>query len=127
MLQHPAVLIADDDDIFLTITESMVKMLGLPVMKARDGLEAITIFQEHAAEIRCVVLDIHMPRMNGIKTFRQLRKIGTNVQVIIASGYLTDSNREQLDPLQPAGYLKKPVSHRDLSELLTRCMAETGQ
>ncbi len=124
MSQITTVLIVDDDDVFLKITESMVKMLGYPVMTAGDGVEAIEIFKKHAYEIGCVVLDIHMPRMNGIETLQNLREIRENVQVLIASGYLIETNLAQLTPLQPAGYLKKPVSFDTFSEILKKCLED---
>ena len=127
MPRHPAVLIVDDDDIFVSVTESMIKMIGLPVMKAHDGLEALSIFQKHSDAIGCVMLDIQMPRMNGITAFQHLKKLRGNVQVIIASGYLDDTNRKKLAPLHPAGYLKKPISYHDLSDLLTKCMQQAAQ
>jgi len=124
MSQLPAVLIVDDDDVFLSVVESMVRMLGFPVLTACDGIEAITIFQEHANNIGCVVLDIQMPRMNGIMTFQHLREMRENIQVIIASGYLDDANLAQLGPLQPAGYLQKPVFFQAFSELLKKCLRD---
>jgi two-component system, cell cycle sensor histidine kinase and response regulator CckA len=124
--QRPAVLIADDEDIYLVITESMVKNLGLPVMTAHDGAEALAIFQEHPDEIGCVILDIQMPRMDGIATFRGLKKIRDNVLVIIASGYLDMANIEQLDRLHPIGYLEKPFTYQSISDLLRRYLP-TGE
>jgi CheY-like chemotaxis protein len=123
MSQLPAVLIADDDDVFLTVIESMVQMLGYPVLTAHDGIEAITVFKKHAKDIGCVMLDIQMPRMNGVVTLRHLREMGENVPVIIASGYLDDTNLKQLEALNPAGYLQKPVFFQALSGLLTKCLA----
>lgn len=125
MPNSPAILIVDDDDVFLTVVESMLQMLGLPVMKAHDGIEAITIFKEHVNDIGCVILDIHMPRMDGIETFRYLKEIRENVQVIIISGYLDEANLAQLNPLHPAGNLQKPVSFQTLSDLLMKCLPNT--
>jgi CheY-like chemotaxis protein len=122
MAKFPAILIVDDDDVFLTVVESMIQVLGLPVMKAHDGIEAITIFKKHANDIGCVVLDIHMPRMNGVETFRHLREMRENVQVIIVSGYLDEANLAQINPLHPTGNLQKPVSFQTLSDLLTKCL-----
>ncbi len=124
MSQTSMVLVVDDDDIFLNITEMMLRKLGLDVMTAHDGIEAISVFQEHAENIDCVVLDLQMPRMNGINVFRHLRNMRENIHVIIASGYLDRANLQQLDPLQPAGYLKKPVSYLALSDLLTKCLPD---
>jgi CheY-like chemotaxis protein len=122
MANYPAILIVDDDDVFLTVVESMIQMIGLPVMKAHDGIEAITIFKEHANDIGCVVLDIHMPRMNGIEAFRYMREVRENIQVIIVSGYLDEANLAQINPLHPTGNLQKPVSFQTLSDLLKKCL-----
>lgn len=124
MAQHPAVLIADDDDIFLTITGVMVNTHGLPVMKARDGIEAVDLYRAHADNIACVMLDIHMPHMDGIMAFRHLRKLRKDLPVIIASGDLTDSTLKQLASLSPVGYLKKPFSHQALADMLTECLGQ---
>ena len=121
MSQRAAVLIVDDDNIFLTITASMVKKMGFQTMTAHDGIEAIAVFQKHADEIGCVILDIQMPQMNGIAAFQQLRNIRGDIQVIIASGYLDKTNLEQLALLHPVGYLKKPIAYQTLSDTLTEC------
>ena len=127
MSQQRMVLIVDDEDICLSITSKMVEKIGLPVMTARDGIEALEIYQQHGHEIGCVLLDIQMPRMNGIETFRRLKSICGNVQVIIASGYLYTANQSLIEPLKPAGYLKKPITFDDLSVMVTKCLQAAGQ
>jgi CheY-like chemotaxis protein len=120
MPQRLVVLIVDDEEICLTIVSEMVKKFGLPTLTARDGLEAVEIFQQHRHEIGCILMDLQMPRMDGIECCRQIRKLDGKVQVVIVSGYLNDTYYELLLPLNPAGYLKKPVSFSDLSKLLLR-------
>ncbi len=122
MLERP-VLIVDDEEICLTIMSEMVKRAGLPVILARDGLEAVEVFERHGAEICCILLDLQMPRMNGIDAFRHIRKCGENVPVIITSGFLTEKNMELIEPLNPAGYLNKPVSYKDLLAFLKKIAA----
>jgi len=117
------VLIVDDEEICLTITSEMVKKIGLPVMLARDGVEAVEIFAQHGADIGCVLLDLQMPRMTGIDVLRHIRKLDEKMPVIITSGYLTGTNLELLGPLNPAGYLNKPVSFEDLLAFLKRITA----
>lgn len=118
-----SVLIVDDEEICLTITSEMIKKIGLPAMLARDGLEAVEIFKRHGTGILCVLLDLQMPRMNGIDAFRHIRKQDEKMPVIITSGYLTETNLRLLQPLNPAGYLNKPVSFEDLFTFLRRITA----
>lgn len=118
MVQQPVVLVVDDEEICLTIASEMVKKIGLPVMMARDGLEAVEIFEQHGHQICGVLMDLQMPRMNGIDAFRRIREMDESIPVVITSGYLNGSNLELLAPLNPAGYLNKPVSFHSLAELL---------
>lgn len=122
MPQRPAVLIVDDDRIYLTIAEAMVKRMGYPVMVAGDGKEAISLYEKHADDIGCVLLDIQMPRMNGIAVLEHLRKIREDARVIIVSGYINLANRERLDPLHPLEYLNKPVEYQTLMGILGKYM-----
>lgn len=122
MSQQRTVLIVDDEEICLSITSSMVQKMGLPVITARDGIEALEIYKHQGHEIGCVLMDIQMPRMNGIEAFGRLRGICGDVQVVIASGFLNDTNQRLLDPLKPMGYLKKPISYNDLADMIAKCL-----
>jgi len=67
-----------------------------------------------------------MPKMNGISAFHRIRKLHEHVLVIIVSGGLDDARREQLAPLRPTSYLRKPVTFDVLSEVLKSSLARGG-
>lgn len=123
MPQQPVVLIVDDEEICLTIASEMVKKIGLPVLMARDGIEAVELFEQHSRQIGCVLMDLQMPRMNGIDACRRIRAMDETMPVIITSGYLNGTYLDLLKPLHPAGYLTKPVSFKDLAEFLKLLLA----
>ena len=127
MSQQRIVLIVDDEEICLTITSQMVEKIGLRVITAHDGIEALEAYRQYGNEIGCVLMDIQMPRMNGIEAFRRLKDISENVRVVIASGYLTNANQELLEPLEPVGYLNKPINFKVLSGMLKLCLRTDGQ
>jgi len=60
-----------------------------------------------------------MPHMNGIEVLRHLRRMAKDVAVIIVTGYLDDARYNQLAPLRPWGYLKKPMDFEVLLSTLT--------
>lgn len=125
MPSRPLVLIVDDEEIYLTIVTAMVKKLGLPTISARDGLEAVQIFAQYRQMIGCVLMDLQMPHMDGVDACRRIREMDGNIPVIFASGYLESDKRELLKPLNPTGYLKKPVGFHELSQFLTRLLPAT--
>jgi len=114
----PKILIVDDDPISLGILSSMVQQLGYPAITAADGLEALEVFAQHTASIDWVLLDINMPRMDGISTFRYIRESCQNTKVIMVSGALNEEKRELLLPLCPLACLNKPISFERLSSIL---------
>lgn len=115
MLMQPAVLIADDEEIYVTIITRMLELAGIKVISACDGVEAVRLYEQHRGEIGLVLLDIQMPRMNGVETFRCLKKLPGNLRVVMVSGHVSASNKKQLDLLGPAGYIEKPFTTEALS------------
>lgn len=64
-------LVVEDDHIQQLIISKILKRIGLDVIFAGDGIEALELVQSHSPEL--VVLDIVMPRMNGYEVCRRLK------------------------------------------------------
>jgi two-component system cell cycle sensor histidine kinase/response regulator CckA len=59
------VLLIEDEEQVRNMSKIMLTRLGYTVLEAKDGIEAVEIFQLHQDEIRCVLSDLTMPRMGG--------------------------------------------------------------
>ena len=70
-MANPAILIADDSPLVLRMIQKMLEEAGYRVVTARDGLEAIE--KAVAEDVRLVILDVMMPRMNGYQACRLLK------------------------------------------------------
>jgi len=81
------VLVVDDEKNVLRSTELLLRGFGFDVVVARDGAEAVGVFRARSAEIDVVLLDLTMPRMSGLETLVQLRRIAPAVPVVLTSGY----------------------------------------
>lgn len=109
------ILVVDDEEICVLVTAKILEYLGMDTLIAYDGVEAVNIYGEEGDSIDCVIMDIQMPRMNGIEAFKRLKAIREDVKVVIASGYVNDTNKALIDPLDPVGYIQKPLTMENLS------------
>ncbi len=87
--RQPVILFADDDKICLDVSVQMLQKLGYTVMEARDGQEAIEVYENNQDRVALVILDMKMPD-NGGHTFEQLRKINADLKIILTSGFAQD-------------------------------------
>ena len=81
------VLVIEDEEVLRTMAGAMLESFGFSVLQAKDGVEALEVFGKHQSEIKFVLSDLTMPRMNGWETLTALRKLQPDIPVILASGY----------------------------------------
>jgi signal transduction histidine kinase/ABC-type amino acid transport substrate-binding protein/CheY-like chemotaxis protein len=117
------VLLIDDDKIVLTITDAMLSMLGFKVLTALDGIEALEVYRRHREEIRFVLSDFAMPRMNGLEALAALRHIDSDVPVILASGYSEEQVMDGTFHECPQAFLCKPYGLQELKEAIRQSLA----
>ncbi|MBP1625837.1 MAG: tmoS [Holophagaceae bacterium] len=116
-------LLVDDDAPLLEATGDLLEAMGFTPLTARDGLEALERFQAHRAEIRCVITDLTMPRLDGWGTLSALRQIDPSLPVILASGYDQGHVLAGHQTDRPNAFLGKPFSMSQLKEALTTALA----
>ncbi|WP_373500092.1 response regulator [Desulfococcus sp.] len=123
MTLQGTVLLVDDEEIILTIGTEMLKSLGFHVLTARDGLEALRLFQENSREIDLVILDLAMPRLDGEKTFHELLGISPDLKIILSSGYTEDLVAQRFKTVKPDAFIQKPYQLTSLRETITGVLA----
>ena len=105
---HGLFLVVDDEEDICIAAESILQQLGFDVLTAQDGREGIRLFQEHAAELSGVLLDLTMPYLNGKEVFDEIRQISTTVPVILSSGYTEDDVLNRFNEQPVDGFIQKP-------------------
>ena len=109
-----AVLLVEDEEMMRSITGEILTSLGFTVFSAKDGVEAIEVFRQHADEIRFVLCDLTMPHMNGWETLVALRKLDPDITVILSSGYDEAEVMAGEHSEKPQAFLSKPYKINDL-------------
>jgi two-component system, cell cycle sensor histidine kinase and response regulator CckA len=109
-------LIVDDEAAVRHVCSTYVGRLGLKTLVAADGKQAIEVFTRHASEITLVILDLNMPEMDGLNTFRQLKKLNSKIQVILCSGYDEQEATQNFSGEGLAAFIQKPYHLQDLKQ-----------
>ncbi|MDQ5985615.1 MAG: Sensor histidine kinase RcsC [Syntrophus sp. SKADARSKE-3] len=114
------ILVVDDEVAILNLCKARLERLGYRVLMAADGKEAVDIFREHVLDIVCVILDLTMPRMDGLSAFRELRLINPKIKVILSSGYNEEEATKHFIDTGLAGFIQKPYELKDFRKELER-------
>jgi two-component system cell cycle sensor histidine kinase/response regulator CckA len=110
--------LVDDDETVRQVGGRMLDRLGFEVIPVADGQEAVECFRRQADQIRCVLLDLTMPHLDGEECFRELRRIRKDVRVIVTSGYNEQEITQRFAGKGLAGFVQKPFTLSTLQEIL---------
>lgn len=120
--QEKTILLIDDEEIVINISELMLKRLGHRVLKAHSGYEGLQLFKENKSKIDLIISDLEMPKMNGKEVMDKLRKIDPQIKVMLSSGGLTDTDEQTVTNKGFNGFLKKPYSMNTLCEKMSEIL-----
>ncbi len=112
------IMVIDDEAGIRDTVEELLKSIGYTVICCSNGIEAVEIFKEKNGDIDLVLLDMIMPKMNGVDCFRKLKEINPQVQVAITTGY---SIQEDIDLVLREGakeVIEKPFELNKLSNIV---------
>jgi two-component system, cell cycle sensor histidine kinase and response regulator CckA len=116
------VLMADDDEMARMACQAVLTSFGFRVLVAADGEEAVRVFGEHADAICCVVLDLTMPKMDGLAAFNAMRAIQPDVKVVLVSGYDESEATRRFGGGGLASFVQKPYRLHALAAEIRRVL-----
>ncbi|MBL9022455.1 MAG: response regulator [Myxococcales bacterium] len=113
-----AVLVVDDEETVRATVRRLLEHEGFRVLTAADGRAGVEVYKEHAPDIALVILDMTMPHLDGSETYRELRRIKSDVRVILSSGYSEQEAVSKFAGKGLAGFLQKPFRVQELMTLV---------
>lgn len=104
------VLLAEDDEAVRRFAVTLLTDAGYNVIDAPDGEQAVKKFQEHGDEIKLLIFDVIMPRMNGKDAYEEIRKSRPDVKVLFMSGYAADVFEKKKSFGEGLTLMAKPIA-----------------
>lgn len=108
MNDSPTILVIEDEEVLLDLVMTLLQSEGFSVLGARDGAEAVRIFEERRSEISLVLSDMGLPVQSGWEVYQRMKEIDPNVKVILATGYQSEAMKQELMALGAKDFISKP-------------------
>lgn len=120
----PSALVIDDDKLLLRLVELNLAKLGIKVIQADNGRDAIRLALEEKPDL--ILLDIMMPQMDGFEVIRQLKAIKetSSIPVVMLTAKSNPEDRERCHELGAVGYITKPFRLEELRGLVQKILQE---
>lgn len=122
------VLLAEDNDVNALLTTSVLERDGHAVTRATTGAEAVAALEEAPpdAPFDLVLMDMHMPVMDGLEATRWLRAAGRTLPVIALTANAFSEDRVRCREAGMTGFLTKPVEPEGLRAAIAQALAPDG-
>ena len=112
------VLVADDNDLNRKVLCRMLQKLGYECVEANDGLQALKAYEEHGDEVSLVLMDIQMPRMDGLQATKELKLKNKSIPVVAVTANAVSAELLNYMESGMSEVLNKPVNKDQLERVL---------
>ena len=104
-----SILMVDDEDLVLTMGQTILSEYGYPVATANSGQKALEIIAKAEKPFDLLITDLVMPVMSGRELVEHVRQISPETQILCTSGYMWSAQQQE-----QVAYLQKPFTTQEL-------------
>lgn len=112
------ILVVEDVDTNKIFFDAALRKTSAKILWAKDGQEAITLFQENKVDL--VLMDLQLPIMDGYTATREIKAINTDIPVIAQTAHVMSGEREKCLKAGCDDYLAKPIRLQILMDTLSK-------
>jgi CheY-like chemotaxis protein len=122
-------LVADDDALIRAMLSSELRSLGLTVIEAQNGEEAVDLWLKEQPDI--LFLDLLMPKLNGLDALKRIRETsgaeGNHVPAVLVTALTQETVRQfEISGIRPEGYLEKPFRLKAVAKVLREVLGDSA-
>ena len=123
MTEVETILVIEDEVVLLDLITTLLTSEGFCVLGARDGAEALRIFESRKDEISLVLSDMGLPVYSGWEVYQRMKEIDPKVKVILATGYQSEAMKQELLALGAKDFVSKPYAWDGLVKRIREVIA----
>jgi len=116
----PRIVTIDDEVGVTSVIQAVLESEDYEVEAINEESQALDKIKENPPDL--VLLDIKMPRMDGIEILMLIREFYPSIPVIMVSGYATDEDSQKSLDLGARGVVHKPLDVSELKRLVAECI-----
>ena len=117
------VLFVDDETILVSLGQAILQRLGYDVVACTSSVEALEVFRAAPRRFDLVITDQTMPHMTGEVLAQELRRLRSDIPIILCTGFSHVMHAERAQELGIDAFLMKPLAMQDLAQTIQQVMA----
>ncbi|NNF99158.1 MAG: response regulator transcription factor [Desulfobacteraceae bacterium] len=119
---NETVLVIDDDEMVMEISQALLQRLGYKVLAAGNGHEAVNTCAEPSVKIDLAIMDVKLPDMDGLTLYEKLADTRPEMKVVVCSGYSVDGQAQSILDAGAKAFLQKPITVEALSTTIKKVL-----
>ncbi len=118
------ILVVDDEDNILQVTNATLEHFGYRTVAASDGAKGLAVYAQRRDEISLVITDMSMPGMDGPSMIRALKALAPGVRIVVMSGLMDPDQAAELRSLEVTEFLTKPYTSEKLLAAISNALGQ---
>jgi DNA-binding NtrC family response regulator len=119
MNPYKVLVVEDDQELRTTVSEALTRN-AFEIRQATDGVEAMELIKAERPDL--VLLDVNMPRMNGLECLKLIKEHDPSIIAIVMTAYSTIEDAVRAIKEGAYNYLPKPIKHQSIVEMVERAL-----
>lgn len=119
-LRNKTILVVEDEDFSFMFIDEILSSERAKVLRAKNGVEAVSMFRDHADTISLILMDIQLPIMDGWEATKEILKHDNNLPIIAQTAYAMKKQREKCFESGCIDYIAKPYDNQQLLDLISQ-------
>lgn len=123
-LKNLSILLVEDNEMNTLLASAIIERTGAAITEADNGMDAINILKKSNFDI--ILMDLHMPLMNGFETTRHIREnLALSTPIIAITANIINGEEKKCLEAGMNGFISKPYTEKDLLDKIAATLSQT--